>query len=227
MKQHFQILSNYLEALSIRERTLVLFVSIAIIYAGWDGLVFSKQEQHYQQLLSEQKQLFEEQQAREFALAETTAKLVAKQRTAEQNKHAINQAQQSLHETKQQLNSVLNRLVPPTKITELLRSLLLQTHGLKLLSLSNEAVENISLENSKQGQQEQASDTVKTLLYKHSTTLKLSGSYQQLYHYLSVLEDSEWGLYWDMLDYQVTDYPKAEISIKVHTISTDEYWIGL
>ena len=227
MKQHFQALSNYLEALSVRERALVLLVSMAIIYAVWDGLLFSKQEQHYQHLLSKQQRFFEQQQARDVAIAKTTAILVAKQRTVEQNKQAINQAQQSLQATKLQLDSVLNRLVPPTKITELLRSLLLQTHGLRLLSLSNEAVENISLKNSNEQQAEQPNNAVTTLLYKHSTTLKLSGNYQQLYQYLSSLESSEWGLYWDMLDYKVIDYPRAEISIKVHTISTDEYWIGL
>jgi len=225
VKQHLHTLSNYLIGLSLRERLLVLVVATAVIYAVWDGVFFSKQEQHHQYLLKQQTVLLQQQQERDLAIAQTTAKLVASQRTTEQKKLAIIQAKKMLQETKDQLDSVLNKLVPPTKITELLRNLLLQTHGLKLLALNNEAVESISIDD--EDSKDQAKNKYKTSLYKHSTTLKLTGNYQQLYQYLSALENSKWGLYWDQLHYHVTEYPQAEITIRVHTISTNEYWIGL
>lgn len=225
MKQHLQTLSSYLIALSLRERVLVLFVASAVIYAIWDGVFLSKQEQQYQNLLSQQQILTRQQQEQEVKLANTTAKLAANQRTTEQKKLAIIQAKQDLQQTVGQLDSVLNKLVPPTKITELLRNLLLQTHGLRLVALNNEPVERISF--AKENPKANPENSVKTLLFKHSTTLKLSGNYQQLYQYLSALESSEWGLYWNELNYKVIDYPQAEITIKVHTISTNEYWIGL
>ncbi len=226
MKQQYLALTNYLTALNIRERALVLLVSIAIIYALWDGLLFSQQEHYYQQLINEQEVLSEQQLERDLQIAKTTAILVKNQRTEEGKKHAIEDIQNQLQQTSFQLDSVLNKLVPPTKITELLRSLLLQTHGLKLVSLSNDPVENISLNNSNDDSQH-PTNTVQSRLYKHSTTIKLTGNYQQLYQYLTALESSEWGLYWDQLHYNVAEYPNAEISIRVHTISTDEYWIGL
>ena len=226
MKQHLQTLSSYLVALNLRERVLVLLVAIAVIYAIWDGVFLSKQEQHYQSLLSQQQVLTKQKQEHELKLAQTTAKLIANQRTVEQKKSAIIQAKQHLQQTVTQLDSVLNKLVPPTKITELLRNLLLQTHGLKLVSLNNEPVETISFAE-EDAPKSDPKNNIKTLLYKHSTTLKLSGNYQQLYQYLSALESSEWGLYWNELHYEVIDYPQAEITIRVHTISTNEYWIGL
>jgi len=226
VKQHLQTLSSYLVALNLRERVLVLLVAIAVIYAIWDGVFLSKQEQHYQSLLSQQQVLTKQKQEHELKLAQTTAKLIANQRTVEQKKSAIIQAKQHLQQTVTQLDSVLNKLVPPTKITELLRNLLLQTHGLKLVSLNNEPVETISFAE-EDAPKSDPKNNIKTLLYKHSTTLKLSGNYQQLYQYLSALESSEWGLYWNELHYEVIDYPQAEITIRVHTISTNEYWIGL
>jgi len=225
VKQHLQSLSNYLVALNLRERVLVLLVAIAVIYAVWDGVFLSKQEQHYQSLLSQQQLLTKQKQEHELKLVQTTAKIIANQRTVEQKKLAIIQAKQHLQQTVTQLDSVLNKLVPPTKITELLRNLLLQTHGLKLVALNNEPVENISF--AEEDSKPSPENSVKTRLYKHSTTLKLSGNYQQLYQYLSALESSEWGLYWNELHYEVIDYPQAEITIRVHTISTNEYWIGL
>ena len=225
MKQHLHTLSNYLIALSLRERLLVLVVAIAVIYAVWDSVLLSKQQQHHQYLLKQQEVLLKQQQESAVAIAQTTARLVASQRTTEQKKQAIIQAKKMLQETEDQLDSVLNKLVPPTKITELLRNLLSQTHGLKLLALNNEAVESISIGD--EDPKDQAKNKYKTSLYKHSTTLKLAGNYQQLYQYLSALENSEWGLYWEQLHYQVTGYPQAEITIRVHTISTNDYWIGL
>lgn len=228
MNPHLQTLSSYLIALSLRERILVLFVALAVIYAAWDGVLFSKQDQRYQQLVNQQQELLQQQQERALEIAETTAKLAANKQTIKQKKQAIAQAQEILNKTSDQLGSVLNKLVPPTKITELLRSLLLKTHGLKLLELSNEAVEDITLSDDDENTAKKQDDNVgKTLLYKHSTTLKLTGSYQQLYHYLSSLEQSKWELYWDQLHYKVIEYPQAEIIIRVHTISTNEHWIGL
>ena len=186
------------------------------------SLVFS------QQLVNQQQELLQRQQERTLEIAETTAKLAANKQTIKQKKQAIAQAQEMLNNTSDQLGSVLNKLVPPTKITELLRSLLLKTHGLKLLELSNEAVEDITLSDDDENTAKKQADNVgKTLLYKHSTTLKLTGSYQQLYQYLSSLEQSKWELYWDQLHYKVIEYPQAEIIIRVHTISTNEHWIGL
>jgi len=52
----------------------------------------------------------------------------------------------------------------------------MQTHGLKLLALSNEPVENIYLNND--SLETHTENSLETLLYKHSTTLKLSGNYQ-------------------------------------------------
>jgi len=66
-----------------------------------------------------------------------------------------------------------------------------------------------------------------TSLYQHTETIKLSGNYQQLYQYLLALEQSKWRLFWEQLHYKVTEYPMAEITIQVHTISTDEHWIGM
>ncbi len=103
--------------------------------------------------------------------------------------------------------------------------MLLQSQGLKLLSLNNEAVHVIELKQDENKLPQ--NDKSQTQLYEHATTIKFSGNYQQLHHYLVALETSPWGLFWDQLEYVVKDYPNAEISLRVHTVSTDQHWIGL
>jgi len=227
VNQNLKPIINYLTELSLRERILLLLVSIAVIYAAWDGLIYSNQTQYHRQLITQQQQLASQQQERQLAIANTTAKLAHFAQTKEAKKQAIIDAKNNLKQLSKQLDSALSKLVPPTKITELLHNLLLQTHGLKLLDLNNEPVKIITLDSENNSAISTNNGQPHSLLYKHATTIKLSGNYQQLYHYLQMIERSKWSLYWDALDYRVTNYPNAKITIRVHTISLDQDWIGL
>jgi len=225
MNHKLQQTSTYLNALSLRERVMALIVIIAIIYAVFDGLVFKKLNLDYQQLQMQQQDFTDNQQAITAELLENSGKVAENKRSSDQLKQEINNVQLKLQDTEAQLDSVLNKLVPPTKITALLRSLLLKTNGLKLVSLNNEPVNKIRL-NESTDNDEEASEP-QSLLYEHATIIKLTGNYQQLYQYLFALEKSDWGLFWDEMHYTITDYPQAEISLRVHTISTNKHWIGL
>ena len=227
MEKQLQSITNYLVELSLRERLLVLLIFIALIYSIWDGLIYSKQVQFHQKLIEQQQQLTEQEVEQQVKLAKNIVMLREQNSSKEQLEQALSKQKQKLSDIKVELDNVLGSLVPPTKITELLHSLLLQTQGLKLLALSNKPVEAISMENEDEVKAEDEPDDQQAKLYKHSTAMTLLGDYQQLYHYLQMIEQSKWGLYWDKLEYEVTDYPKAKITLEVHTISTDQYWIGL
>jgi MSHA biogenesis protein MshJ len=225
MQQYLQLASHYLNKLSLRERILVLLVVCSVIYVVWDTLLLSKFEQQYKQQLSQQQQLNQQQQEIDTAIIQVGKKIALSNDESNKIKQQITQTNKQIQQNEQQLSSVLNKLVPPTKITELLRSLLLDTYSLRLLSVSNEPVKNITF-NAEDDQNEDDQQSI-ALFYEHATTIKLAGGYQQLYQYLTALENSEWELFWDQLEYNVTDYPYAEITIRVHTISSDEHWIGL
>lgn len=225
MSHKLQLLSSYLDSLSIRERIMVLLIAIAILYAVFDNLLFKKLEQNHQQLQLQKQEFADQQQALTAELLNSAQKIAENKRKSVAINQQIDHAQQQLQDTGKQLDSVLDKLVPPTKITELLRNLLLKTNGLKLVSLNNEPVKLISLNT--QNIDEADSTQPELFLYQHTTVINLTGNYQQLYQYLSSLEESDWGLFWDQMHYTVTDYPRAKISLRVHTISTDNYWIGL
>jgi len=222
MNNYLDSFSKYLIELSLRERILFLLVSIAVIYAVWDGALFSSQEEHYQELLGKQQVFSNQQQQLERSIAESTAKIESNKRSQEQQEHNIEVLEQKYLDSNEALSAILANLIPPTQITEFLHSLVLQTHGLKLLGLNNEEVEIITLSDEPMDE-----NSAHSQLYKHATTIKLSGSYQQLYHYLETLENSEWSLYWEKLNYHVTQYPLAEITIRVYTVSAEQHWIGL
>ena len=225
MNTSFNSVLSYINALSLREKLLLLVVFFAVVYSVWDIFFFSEYIKRQQQTQSEQQTITTQQQELTVSIAQAQAKLSNDADPNTKIKQSIAKATADLEVSQTKLEQKLDRLVSPTKITELLRSLLLQSQGLKLLSLNNEAVHVIKLN---QGEPQQAQDKqIQTQLYEHATTIKFSGNYLQLHHYLVALESSPWGLFWDQLEYVVKDYPNAEISLRVHTVSTDEHWIGL
>jgi MSHA biogenesis protein MshJ len=225
MLTHLTTASDYLNKLSLREKLLSLTVFIALVYAVWDIFFLASFNQRQQQLQTEQKEVHQQQQALNTAIAQLKKQLENITDPNEKTRQAIASSKQQLSKAKQQLDEKIGKLVAPEKITDLLRSLLLQSTGLTLVSLNNEAVKAITV--NQKNNKKQVNDSTEIQFYEHAATIKFRGHYQQLHNYLTALQDSPWGLYWDQLEYVVSSYPSAEISLRVHTISTDEHWIGL
>ncbi|OUR64245.1 hypothetical protein A9Q79_07340 [Methylophaga sp. 42_25_T18] len=216
---------DYINKLSLREKLLFLLVFFAVIYSVWDISFYQDHQQSQQQARNELLGVNTQQQELTVAIARAQAQLNNDADPNEETKQAIIDVKHDFKVSQQQLDEKLGKLVSPTKITELLRNLLLRSQGLKLLSLNNEPVYTIVL-NQNEDKQKQDNEA-QTHLYEHATTIKLRGNYLQLHHYLEELENSPWGLFWDRLEYIVKDYPNAEITLRVHTVSTDQHWIGL
>jgi MSHA biogenesis protein MshJ len=41
------------------------------------------------------------------------------------------------------------------------------------------------------------------------------------------LEGLPWRIFWDSVSYEVLDYPKSIVRLKLHTLSLSEDWIGV
>ena len=215
--------TQYLHNLSLRERILVLIVACGLILFIGDALLLSRYDDDVKRMKNE----VSERQALEIQVADVTAQLMRAKSTHQQAKDAVTKTETALEQKTALIEDKLNRLVPPTQITELLRNLLANKKGLKVLSVNNEPVRDISIDIDSDGSSSDDGEENKTLLYEHAATIKLSGSYQLLYDYLIELENTGWELFLDTLHYRVTSYPNAEITLRVLTVSTDKHWIGL
>lgn len=227
MNAHFKTLTRYLHNLSLRERVLFLLILCAVIFFIGDALLLSRYDKPSKELKNQQSDLVLEQQNIDSEIQISTIKLAKAKSAHKQLKQVITDTESLLKQKTLQIENKLNKLVPPTQITELLRNLLTSDDGLKVLSVKNEPVRDVSINLTTNGRTANSEDKKETLLYEHSATIKLSGNYQQLYDYLTALENTGWELFWDTLHYKVTSYPNAEITLRVMTVSTDKHWIGL
>lgn len=128
-----------------------------------------------------------------------------------------------------ELRKLNKTLVRPEEMNGLLESLLARHAGLRLLSLKTLAPQSVL------GAKEAAADKAVAAkvearsfdLYRHGVEIRLEGSFAELQAYLVQLEALQERLLWGQLQYKVTAYPTAEMSLMVYTLSPDRTWLAL
>jgi MSHA biogenesis protein MshJ len=114
-------------------------------------------------------------------------------------------------------------LVRPEEMNGLLERLLVRNGGLRLLSLKTLAPQSVLPAGEAEGKPAERSFD----LYRHGVEIRLEGSFAQLQAYLVQLEGMQQRLLWGKLEYRVIDYPRAEMSLLVYTLSPDKTWLAL
>lgn len=123
-------------------------------------------------------------------------------------------------------------LVPPEQMNELLERLLARHRGLRLVSLKTLKPESVM------GERDNAVGTTVAKvadklsaarfdLYRHGVEIRIEGTFAELQAYLVQLEELQDRLLWGHLHYEVGEYPKAEMSLMVYTLSADRTWLAL
>jgi len=208
LNSHFRRFDTRFTALSVRERLIIMLLSFALLVALAQFLVFMPMLNAYR---AEQQQQLQA-KARNDILENEYAQLqsfVANQTDVQE----VAQLEQQLKEINERVETLGNRMVNPEQMAELLQMLLNKESKLTVLS-----VEKLPLaEPDKQDE---------SRLIRHKLRITLKGSYFDSLQYLKDAEKLPWQVFWDRIDYQVTDYPIATMTIEVATLGEHRGWLG-
>ncbi|MGB0665049.1 MAG: type II secretion system protein GspM [Pontibacterium sp.] len=165
----------------------------------------------------------------------------------------IEQLANRLNSVQREISEFSDRLLSPSQMLVLLKTVLAQQKDLKVLSAKSLPVTPVfakqmpslvtkvnetarrqlprgipsNVELTSRAQAASPADvTQKALVYKHAFEIELEGSYQALYLYLRALEALDDGFFFEYLEYTADAYPTGKILLRVHTLSIDEGWIG-
>lgn len=117
----------------------------------------------------------------------------------------------------EQLAEIVENLIAPSEMAQLLEEVLAGTKGLHLVSLESMMAESIV---SSQGNQSLSS------YYVHPVRLELTGNYFAIVEYLETLESLPVKYYWRAFRYSVEEYPAARLVLEVYTLGTRQEFIG-
>lgn len=207
-------LQERFQSLTPRERVIVVVALLAALWGGWDHFFY--------QSIALKKIILKQQ------LASLKTQITGQQQTAAQLEISDNidpniDNQTKLIELKAQYSRLQEQVmlgnkkfVPPSLMAKALSDMLKQNQQLKLIKL--ESLPITTLLPAKQQHHP---------IYKHGLVMTFTGKYADTVNYLKALETLPWAIVWDSIDYQVKDYPMAEITIQVVTLSFEEDWLGV
>ncbi|MDQ2821257.1 MAG: type II secretion system protein M [Pseudomonadota bacterium] len=65
------------------------------------------------------------------------------------------------------------------------------------------------------------------LLYRHGVQVTVRGSYLDMVDYMAALEGLPTQLFWGGAQFQVEEYPRAQLTLTLYTLSLDRKWMKL
>ncbi|WPC74437.1 type 4a pilus biogenesis protein PilO [Vibrio porteresiae] len=114
------------------------------------------------------------------------------------------------------MSQVMDGMVSPSEMANLLESVLRNGNKLKLISLTSLPAKPVG----------KSKDGVDGAYYIHPVRMELTGSYFAIRDYLSALESLPIKYYWHSFKYSVETYPQARMILVVYTIGSREEFIG-
>jgi len=105
-------------------------------------------------------------------------------------------------------------LVSPEAMTDLLTAVLAQQPGLQLRRLENRPPEALR------------SGSELAQVYRHGLLIEFEGDFLNALRYLLLLENLPQRFFWDSLQLRQLQWPRATITLELHTLSAQEGFIG-
>lgn len=226
---------NKIDNLSIRERGIILFAILFVLYSAWDGFFMGPLSITEKKITSELKQ----KQAEQLVLNTRLQQLVAQSKIDpdSENRKKLNELKVQLDQIESEVKSSTQYLISQKAMARVLETVLLKTKGLELIEIKGLGAQPLLAESAEK-QQEGVTEKKSAALekppgggienaYKHGLKISFEGDYLTTLDFIRELESLEWGFFWDQFEFEVKKYPEARASITVYTLSLDKDWIGV
>jgi len=217
----------------LRERVLIFLTLLALVFLIWNFLIQEKIDRQRNDIKMKTDLVIGEQRALETKLSTLTMELATDPAIQKGNELRLLNA--SISEVEGRLSGLSQGLIGAEQLPKVLEDVLQRTASVKLLQVRTLAATELQLESGKPDSTENsAKESAKpggvgsgAGVYKHSVLIRVAGNYSQLIQLMTEIEALNWKFYWESLDYTVTEYPNAEIDIRVFTLSSEEGLLGV
>ncbi|HHX8539883.1 TPA: type II secretion system protein GspM [Vibrio diabolicus] len=201
--------------MSAREKVLIALCGLVVVIMLLFTLVL---EPKLNEIISNERQLSNLKQANQKIEIDTLRiqAQLKKDPNAEIDRAISNLLTESQH-LSMRLAEIIEHLITPSQMAELLENVLEQQSGIHLLSLQTLPSEPIT-------EDKEASQY--SGYYVHPVRMELTGDYFSIANYLNKLESLPASYYWRSFSYKVEEYPKAKLVLEVYTLGSREEFIG-
>ncbi len=221
MNKKIKVLEKQYNARSLRERILIAAALFAVICFFWYAALYSTLEasdqtisNSLQNIKSQINQLPDQIDAMSEVIGRNpTAVLIAQSKNLKAENETLNQ----------KIRDYVAKMVSPTDMDEMLNAIIQKTAGMTVINIENLAGKPLFEEKMVdiQGKDEGLQ------VFSHGIKIQLQGNYFDTLRFLKAIEQQKLNVIWDSFEYEVTKYPKANITLELNTLSLKEGWIGI
>jgi MSHA biogenesis protein MshJ len=224
-------LAARINALSYRERVLVALTVAVTLLILWDSMLLRGQLERRAAVQAELRTLQTEKTAADAMQASLAQALQLD--PDEQEKNRLERYTQEIDRLDEILKSKTIEFVSPRQMVEVLKALMDKEPGLQLTRLESTGpiAPHVMGEGSPAKQAvDKALASAAALpgpkVYVHGLELRFSGDYFSTLRYIRQLESLQWRFAWSAMTLTMKKYPKAEVWVRLETLSLTEGWIG-
>lgn len=123
-----------------------------------------------------------------------------------------------------QIEELAGNLVTPYAMTQMLTTLLDRQPGLELVRVENKMPQPMRTASQVSGE---GNSAPLAQVYKHGLLIEMQGDYFSLLNYLTYLENLSEQFFWDQVHFEQSAWPDATIILELHTLSTEEGFVGV
>jgi len=223
MKGGLEPLLKRIDTLKPREKLIVTVAAIIAAYALWDTALMKP-------LAKERKQvgeLISPKQVRNNQLA-AQIQLVVQENRHDPNTELRRQLERLEGDVKllnERLKERTVDLIDPAEMTRVLQTLL--GDGIELLALDSEEPKPL-IEERKENKMLAffGAESKAPNIYRHTMVLTLRAPYLDILSFLQRLERLPWMFSWEQLRLEVESHPACRVTLRAHTLSLSEEWVG-
>lgn len=231
MSDRWEKLQEAIDGRVMRERVLLFLTVLAVVFMIWNYLLQLPIDNERKKIQSELDAISAERKSTETQI--TSLSMAAANSPVVTKRKEIAQLKQQVDEVEKKLAAMSQGLISADQLPQMLETMLKKIGELELTSIQTLAATELQLVRPKEvapgmsSVEGQGTELQDTGVYKHTVVVKISGGYFELVELLSSLESMNWKFYWEALDYQVDDYPKGAIELRVFTLSSEEGLLGV
>jgi MSHA biogenesis protein MshJ len=247
-------LQQRFESLAQREKVIVALVLLAGVVMLFQLVALDPLMKQREALQKQHEQLTQDingQQVEREALAQA---ITAGPKLQKQQQ--LDALRQELTMLDEQIARTTATMIPPRKMTDVLREVMQLRANLKLVQLENLAPQpllddakpaadiNKAATNNTNDSSRSPTTAAATAsaiasaagvddasndvgLYRHGVKLVFEGDYMTTMAFLESLEQKSWRFFWQSLQYDVEKYPKARVTLTLYTLSPERAWLGV
>ena len=212
-----------LDALTLRERVIIFGAGVTLIYLAWQTLLMdplaARSKSAEQHLADVRQKAAVIDQIDTASSQDPTVAAALRNRALGERLTALDR----------EINSAAQGYVAPQRMNELLRALLAEQRGLKLVSLNNLPVESLSRPDGAKvdGKADNAIAPGDRGPFLHPVEIVVEGDYASVVAYLRAVEALPWRIHWRKLELVAGEYPRNRVTLVIGALSLSADWMSV